>query len=74
MVTSFFAGNITTTDAEERKELTQHGVMPCLAGEEGWGGSINLYSDGRAVPPAKPKSCSAASSWQFQLPQLLVYY
>jgi hypothetical protein len=45
MVTSFFAGNITTTEAEERRELTQHGVLPCLAGGEGWGGGIDLHSE-----------------------------
>jgi hypothetical protein len=51
MVTSFFAGNITNTEAEGRRELTPHGVPPCLARGEGLGGGIDLYSHGRAVPP-----------------------
>jgi hypothetical protein len=38
------------TAAEGRGELTQHGVLPCLAGGEG--GVDDLYCDGRAVPPA----------------------
>jgi hypothetical protein len=46
-----FMFSITTED-EGRTEGTQHGVLPCLAGGEGWRGVIVLYCDGRAVPPA----------------------
>ncbi len=44
-----------TTEAEGRREETQHGVLPFLAGGEGWRVGdllLVLYCDGRAVPPA----------------------
>ncbi len=44
-----------TTEAEGRREGTQYGVPPCLAGREGWGPLEGwwfvLYCDGQAVPP-----------------------
>jgi hypothetical protein len=64
-----------TRDAEGRKALAQHGVLPSLAGGER-PGRCNLYYNRRSVPPAltgaaQPQS-SAASIWLFQL--LLRYY
>ncbi len=42
-----------TTEAEGRRELTQHGVLCCLAGGEGEGGALICPVMGaRAVPPA----------------------
>ncbi len=38
-----------TKETEDRRELTQHGILPCLAGG-GWRGN-DLYDDGRALPP-----------------------
>jgi hypothetical protein len=68
--------NDTPTEAEGRRELAQHGVLPCIAGGverdggrgegeggrgEGGRGGDDLYSVGRAIPPALPRSWSAAS-------------
>jgi len=43
--------SVSTTEAEGRREQTQHGVMPRLAGAEGWRND-DLYCDGRSVPSA----------------------
>ncbi len=37
-----------TKEAEDRREPTQHSVLPCLAGGEGWRGD-DLYCDGHTV-------------------------
>jgi hypothetical protein len=42
---------VVYTEAEGRREPTQHGVMPWLAGGQRWRG-YDLYCNGRAVPPA----------------------
>jgi hypothetical protein len=39
------------TEAEGRRELTQHGVLPCLAGGEVWEGAY-LDCAGHTVSPA----------------------
>ncbi len=31
-----------STEAEGRRELTQYGVLGCLAGGEGWGGGAQI--------------------------------
>jgi hypothetical protein len=40
---------VRPTEAEGCRELTQQGVLRCLAGGEERGGSTDLYCDGRAV-------------------------
>ncbi len=37
---------MSPTEAEGRRELTQHGVLHCIAGREGVGGN-GFYCDGR---------------------------
>ncbi len=66
-----------TTDAEGRRERTQQGVLPCLAGGEGWRRWYVLWW--RAVPPAMSYCTTAlarcsftASFWNSQLLLLLV--
>jgi hypothetical protein len=46
-------------EADGRRELSQHGVLPCLDGGEGWGGGgdDDLNCDGRAVPPTLQRGC-----------------
>ncbi len=61
-----------TTEAEGPREPVQHGVLPGLAGGDGWSGD-NMYCDGRVVLPAVARGCSAASFWQSQLLLLLEY-
>jgi hypothetical protein len=64
-----------TTEAKGRRELTQHGVLCCLARRKGWLIS-DLYCDGRAIPPAVTY-CAACPAkellncdfWQTQLLQ-----
>jgi hypothetical protein len=59
---------LVSPEAEGSRELSQHGVLPCLAGGEydgsGGGGGVDLCCDGWVIPPAKGLfSC-----------ELLVYY
>ncbi len=47
---------VFTKEAKGCRETTQHSVLPCLAGGEGWSGD-DLYCVGRAVPPAIMSYC-----------------
>ncbi len=80
MVDDSEAVNDTAREAEGRRELTQHGVLPCLAGGKGWGGGEMICTLMRCppyrlpwhtVPPALPRSCSAGSFLHSQLLLLL---
>jgi len=57
------------TEAEGRREPTQHGVLPCLPGGEGERGD-DLYTDGRAVPASMPY-CTACPSKELLSCELL---
>ncbi len=48
LVSCFSLSLVITKEAEGSRELTQHGVLPCVAGGEGKGND-DLYCDGRAV-------------------------
>jgi hypothetical protein len=74
-MTPAMAISVTITEAEGRKEPTQHGFLPCLAEGEGWRRGDDLYCDGRAVPYrlSWQWAASAASFWQSQLLLLLVH-
>jgi hypothetical protein len=64
--------NVRPTEAAGCRELTQQGVLPCLAGVEGrrvepwfelwWAGRTACHW--RTVPPALTRSCLAASYWR----------
>ncbi len=74
---SEWAVQIQTTEAEGRRELTQHGVLPCLAGGEGGGAMICTVMGGpyrlpwRTLLPTLMRSCSAVSFWKSKLLLLL---
>jgi hypothetical protein len=51
-VWTFLLRGVLVTEAEGSRELTQHGVLPCLAVGEGGLGDDDLYCDGRVAPPA----------------------
>jgi hypothetical protein len=46
-------GVVLYTEAEGRREVTQHGALPCLAGGEGRG-KDDLYCDGQPKPCRTP--------------------
>ncbi len=50
-----------TTEAKGRRELTQHGVLPCAGGEGR--GDDDLYCDWWAAPPAMIY-CTACPAWE----------